>query len=789
MAFLIVPLLAIPILSIVAMILAARNRSKLDECCRRIDELSHRLARMERPVAPVPAVAASPEPATFAPALSTPPTPLSPADVSEEAAVETPPAAPEPSFIEPPHAMPWNRPAEPAPESDLWGRVEEHVGKRWMSWAGALALFLGVGFFVKYAIDRQWIGPTTRVCLGAAFGILLIVLGCRSLRRKMRALGQGLVGGGLAMLYVSLFAAFEFYGLIPQSAAFVLMVLVSAVGMTLAAVHNAPPIAILAILGGFLTPCLVSTGRDERDILFAYLLLLDVSVLVLGYFRKWRLIEMLAFIGTAVLFSQWFDRFYSASAMLPTLIWVGMFYVIFAIAPFFANLVKKTPVAVERFLMTIAATLGAFGFAHRILHADHPHALGFIAMAMGACSLALGILFRKRIPGDNRSPLGHFALAMFFLTISIPIHFGLNATTLCWAAEGPLLLYLGYTFRYRPARLGGLAVLIISVIRLFAVHMPLHVDSFTLFLNTQFGTAMSVPVACGLFALIHHLYPDFGRKAERLQKIAVGIAGGFLALIILHVEMHQWFEYRAAALGLLRHYHAWSTACILWAAGAAAFLAFGCKARSFAARYAGLAALPVAIVMALLLYVGLRVEDCALAFNLRFAAALTPVLAALAHAFTYSRSCDASNRKGSPGAKPLHGLWILLLLVVLSAEVFKYFRWQVAGLERARSIAQMALTITWSVYAAVLLASGFWRRVRALRFAALALFGLAAIKLLVVDIADIKPLYRIISFVAVGLLMIAGSYLYHRLEKSLQADSDSPAEPVAGSDVPLNARK
>jgi len=562
MAFLIVPLLAIPVLSIVAVILSALNRSKVDECCRRIDELSERLARMERPVAPVPAAEPPPEPVTSAAALSTPPTPLPPADVSAEAAVEPPPAAPEPSSIEPPPAMPWIRSSEPAPEFDLWARIEEHVGKRWMSWAGALALFLGVGFFVKYAIDRQWIGPTARVCLGAAFGVVLIVLGCRSLRRKMRALGQGLVGGGLAILYVSLFAAFEFYGLIPQSAAFVLMVLVSALGMTLAAVHNAPPIAVLAILGGFLTPRLVSTGRDERDILFAYILLLDVSVLVLGYFRKWRLIEMLAFIGTAVLFSQWFDRFYSATAMLPTLIWVGMFYVVFAIAPFFAHLVKKTPVAVERFLMTIAATLGAFGFAHRILYADHPHALGFIAMAMGACSLALGILFRKRIPGDNRSSLGHFALAMFFLTVSIPIHFGLNATTLCWAAEGPLLLYLGYTFRYRPARLGGLTVLIISAIRLFAVHMPLHVDSFTLFLNTQFGTAMSVPVACGLFALIHHLYPSIARKDEALQKIAVGIAGGFLALIILHVEMHQWFEYRTAALGLLRHYHAWAAACV-----------------------------------------------------------------------------------------------------------------------------------------------------------------------------------------------------------------------------------
>jgi len=177
MWILVVLLLAIPALAIVAVILSVMNRRKIDECCRRMGEISERLTRMERPIAPGPAIEPPPEPITPAPVPSTSPTPLLSADASEEAGGETPREASEPSLIEPPPAMPWVRPAEPSPKSDMWARIEEHVGKRWMTWAGALALFLGVGFFVKYAMDRDWIGPTARVCLGAAFGIVLVAVG------------------------------------------------------------------------------------------------------------------------------------------------------------------------------------------------------------------------------------------------------------------------------------------------------------------------------------------------------------------------------------------------------------------------------------------------------------------------------------------------------------------------------------------------------------------------------------------------------------------------------------
>ena len=183
-------------------------------------------------------------------------------------------------------------------DRERWATLEAKLGKQWMTWVGAVVLFLSVGFFVKYAFEHKWLGEGARVILGVIAGMGVLAAGERFIRRKMRALGQGLIGAGLAILYVSLFAAHGLYGLLPQTATFALMVIVTAGGMVLAVMHDAVPVSFLAVLGGLLTPVMLRTGRDPRDALFAYLLLLDLGVLGVAFFKRWRALNVLAFIGT-----------------------------------------------------------------------------------------------------------------------------------------------------------------------------------------------------------------------------------------------------------------------------------------------------------------------------------------------------------------------------------------------------------------------------------------------------------------------------------------------------------
>ena len=785
--FLVILFLVVLFLVYYAVRSAGANREEIAHLARRLDALAREIARIDRSAREEAPTAAEPPAGQEDREEETPTAPLPEPPAVEESLPMAYPLKPHEQTSAPSPEIPQLSETPGATEkSDVstaaiawWATVEDTVGKRWMTWAGALALFLGAGFFVKYAIDHRWIGPTTRVLLGSAFGIILVGLGCRFLQKKMRALGQGLVGGGLAILYVSLFAAFEFYALISQPVAFALMVLVSATGMSLAVIHDAMPISFLAVLGGLLTPVMVSTGRDERDLLFTYLLLLNLSVLGLGFFRKWRALDVLAFVGTAGLFSGWFVRFYTDAACVPALLWLGAFYVIFLVLPFAEHLRRRTPVTLERFVIALVNAAGVFAFAHRILHPGHSHVLGFIALGMGASYLLLGVVFRRRVREDARSLFGFFALAMMFLTISVPIHFDLNAVTLCWAAEGPVLLYLGYRYRYRPVRVGGLIVLGVTTLRLFSHHMPLHSGAFAFepIWNTEFATAMCVPLACTLFAVIHHLQRRDAAASDRWQKVLAGIAAGFLALIVLHVEVAQFFRY-ASSVRLADHrYYAWSCASILWSFGALGFLLAGYALRSVASRRAGVLALLVAVSLSCLLYGRAWRADCLPVLNLRFVVTLVLVLATFGYGFVLRRCDDRFNSREGNLGKCFYGAGILFLLMLLSAEAFQYCSDQLADPDRARWTAQMSLTVIWSIYAMALLVIGFWRRVRSLRLAGLALFGLAAAKLVAVDISRVEQIYRIVSFVALGLLMIAGSYLYHRVEKVLAAASAKPPAP------------
>ena len=199
-----------------------REGARLEDSLR---YLSDRLARLEQLFRkaglspPTPAGEEGPPPAA-AEEITRRPAPV--ARREPEAPAEVVPELPEvPSLLREPEApapppLPEAAPTAlpealfPGIDREWWAKFEKRVGERWLTWVGVLALFFGVGFFVKYAIDNQWLTPKARVVIGLGVGLVLLVLGDRFVRRRMRALGQGLMGGGLAILYVSLFAACSF---------------------------------------------------------------------------------------------------------------------------------------------------------------------------------------------------------------------------------------------------------------------------------------------------------------------------------------------------------------------------------------------------------------------------------------------------------------------------------------------------------------------------------------------------------------------------------------------------
>jgi uncharacterized membrane protein len=633
--------------------------------------------------------------------------------------------------------------------------IEEMIGKRWTTWLGVLALFVSVSFFVKYALDNQWLGPSGRVILGLLFGIALLIAGERNIRRQGRILGEGLLGGGLAIVYVSLYTAFALYHLIPSSLAFAAIVLFTAGGMILAVLHDAMSLCFLAILGGLLTPIMVSTGVNARDALFTYLLLLNLGVLGIAFFKRWRAVDFLTFAGTWVLFAGWFSTYYTRAALTPTVIWVSVFYLLFLFLPFVYHLRYQVPIALERFLLALINAAIAFTFAYQILAHDHKPVLGFIALGMSATSLIMGALTRRRLTTDTTALFGFIALAVGFLTIAIPLHLHAYGISLVWAVEGPVLLYLGYRFRYFPVRIGGFLILVVTVFRFFIVHWPLHAGAFVPIVNLHFAGAAFMTLAIAAYAVVHHLWREKSAHEDWVLKITSGIGAGFLGLFLLQSELGLWL----ANVG--RAEMSQYLVALIWALGGLTFLLVGERVRNIAVRLVGILPLLIAGFLCVAAY-GLT-PDYVLFMNPRFGVALLTVLVIfVAWWDSYRREADIAFQQF------FFTFFELLLFLSLSLEVYTWGSRMFTDATRAGWMAQMDLSILWGIYAIVLLVSGFWRRSRGMRLTALGLFGVTALKLLVVDLAVLDQIYRILSFLITGLLMIGASYLYNRVERMLE---------------------
>ncbi len=190
---------------------------------------------------------------------------------------------------------------------------EQFMGAKLFAWLGGLALFLGVAFFVKYSFEHDLIPPAVRAALGFLLGAGLVVGGLKLDRRRYAITAQTLIATGIVSLYAVTFACnsiyhFAFFGPVPT---FLLMSLITATAFILAVRLNAQVVAILGILGGFLTPKLLSTGVDNPVGLFGYLALLNLGLVAVTLHRRWFYLVPLGAAGTVIMMVGWAQLFYT----------------------------------------------------------------------------------------------------------------------------------------------------------------------------------------------------------------------------------------------------------------------------------------------------------------------------------------------------------------------------------------------------------------------------------------------------------------------------------------------
>src|SRR5690606_36307489 len=323
--------------------------------------------------------------------------------------------------------------------------LEKFIGENLANKVGIAILVIGIGFFVKYAIDKDWINEIGRVFIGILAGGILLGIAHR-LRESFTAFSSVLVGGGIAILYFTIAIAFHEYQIFSQVAAFALMVVITVFTVLLSVSYNRVELAVLAILGGFGSPFMVSTGEGNYIVLFSYMLILNGGMLVLAYHKKWRIVNIICYVFTVLIFGGWlaarFDNT-DASMMIGSLIFATLFYLIFFAMNIVRNIREQSAFEAPDITLLLSNTFLYFSAGMAILSNDLGNDYrGLFTVLLAIFNFSFAYSLYRKASVDRHLVFMLIGLVLTFISLAAPIQLEGNYITLFWAAEAVLLLWL-----------------------------------------------------------------------------------------------------------------------------------------------------------------------------------------------------------------------------------------------------------------------------------------------------------------------------------------------------------
>ena len=404
---------------------------------------------------------------------------------------------------------------EAVPKQKKQVNYEKFIGENLFGKIGILIFVIGVGFFVKYAIDKNWINETFRTVLGFLTGAVLLVVAER-LQKKYRTFSSLLAGGAFAVFYLTVAIAFHYYHIFSQTMAFIILIGVTVFMSVLSVVYNRRELAIISLVGGFLAPFIVSSGEGSYLVLFTYVSILNLGMFGLSIYKKWGELPMISFVFTWLIMGIFLLFSYTSSSTVISghlFLFTTLFYFIFLL-PVFSILRGEDMRTMSRGLVFVIITNN---FIYLLSGALFLRNMGWSFKASGLLSLFIALVnlglvlwlwkSRKDYKFLVYTTLG---LVLTFVSITVPIQLDGNCITLVWASEMVLLLWLYIksrirVYEYAAKILVGLTF-ISYLMDIYNVVMHEHHAVSTIFLNSSFATSLFVGLAMGAFALLMGYY-------------------------------------------------------------------------------------------------------------------------------------------------------------------------------------------------------------------------------------------------------------------------------------------
>ncbi|RQS05433.1 DUF2339 domain-containing protein [Burkholderia sp. Bp8998] len=451
-----------------------------------------------------------------------------------------------------------DRPAPPAPPKPREPDIAERAFRAARDWllggntvvrVGIIVLFFGVAFLLKYAADNNMLPIEFRLAGTALAAAALLAIGWR-VRARRAAYGLVLQGGGIGILYLTIFAATKLYALLPVGSAFPLMVAVCALSAFLAVKQNALPLAFMGSAGGFLAPVLLSTGHGSHVALFSYYALLNAGIFAIAWFKAWRPLNLLGFVFTFTIGSAWGVTAYRPALFATTEPFLIVFFLMYVgIALLYA---VKRELALRHYVdgtLVFGTPIVATALQASLVK-DMPFGLAWSAVALSAFYVAVAAWLARR--RDRLALLfeAMLALAVIFATLAVPLAFSGPTTSAAWAIEGAAIVWVGVREK-RLAPFGFGLLMQLAAAGAFFTSLLGPADTNTLPVLNGAYIAMLLIALAGLFTgwwlhgrdearAWHAWMPDLGAAAAAWG-LLWWLSGGLHEILVYasrHVDLH-----------------------------------------------------------------------------------------------------------------------------------------------------------------------------------------------------------------------------------------------------------
>ena len=460
--------------------------------------------------------------------------------------------------------------------------------------------------------------------------------------------------------------------------AFSIMIIITVAGIALSLRYDALALMTVAIIGGFSTPIMASTGENNQIGLLSYLILLDAAILTVAIFKKWHSVNAIGFVSTVILFFSWWEKFYTQNDLGTTMLFLIFFFIIFSISSLIYNIVKREKSTGVEQILTLASAFVFFGASYGLLNDGYHEIMGFFALALAIYYFLWAFFMRNVMPEDENLYNFLAFLTIGFVTLAIPIQFEKNIITISWIIEAALIMAIGTKLKKVPTILFSVIVGALALFRYFLFDIEKYDQNTLLVFNDIFLTAIIIIVVLYVITYIIQVFLDEELPGIKKSSMIImfAVAANFITIFSVSYEITESYGRDINAVRIVQE-----------------------KAQASVSNVS-------------------------------------------------SKSITKYNSED-----------------YYSSSEYKLNQEKINKLENRSSI---TLSIFWLIYSILLLAIGIISKNKEVRLGGIALLLLAIFKLFFIDLWSLGTLYRIISSMSLGVVLLSISFVYQKYKDKIK---------------------